>query len=136
MDAIQKKYERAVGDQFIAWFNCERGTAYEFVDRAGVAPDLTYRDRDAVLRLELTEAFYDAHDARMKWQQLRQHPNAPRFWAGVEPDEALARDIAARVSKKSINDYGANCLLVVTVDPTVTSIADLDRVLPTVKIPE
>jgi hypothetical protein len=83
----------------------------------------------------VTEAFYDTADAKFKWKNLRGKADAPRGWAGVEPDDALAVQIGVQVGKKAANAYGPNCVLVLDVDPTVTSPADLERALAKVPLP-
>jgi len=135
MDTVQEARERDQGDRFIAWFNEQHGTSYLYVGRAGEAPDLLYRDHEVALRLELTEAYADTDEARFKWGLLRRRDNVPSAWAGVDPEEALARDISERIARKCINAYGPSCLLVVVVDPLVTSVQEFEGVLNKVGVP-
>src|SRR5262245_34289431 len=40
----QEDREQWAGDQFIAWYNKDRGTAFQYVGRGDRSPDLLYRD--------------------------------------------------------------------------------------------
>ena len=135
MNRAQEQNERLVGEHFIGWYNQVHGTKYRYAGRPDSAPDLLYRDGRATLTLEITEAFYDTADAKFKWKNRRGEPDAPRAWAGVEPDGALGIQIGLQIAKKAANAYGSGCVLVVDIDPTVSNPADLERALPKVPLP-
>ena len=136
MSKDQEDRELWAGDQFIAWYNHSRKTAFQFVARGKEAPDLLYRDGSDIVGVEVTEAYYDTADAVFKTKTLRGLSDGPRAWAAVEPDGALITDVGARVARKSLHDCGARCVLLVHVDATVTSAAELDRLLAQVSLPE
>jgi hypothetical protein len=132
----QAEMERMAGDRFIAWYNLSHGTNFAFAMRPGDAPDLEYRDGRNTLRVEVTEAFYDdLSDPRFKWQHLRGDSNAPRAWAAVEPDGALAVRIQARLQQKAVKAYGPGCILLIHVDPTASNPEDVERILRDINIP-
>jgi hypothetical protein len=135
VNEVQAQRERSIGERFIIWYNDRRHASYRYVRRGDPAPDLIFQDGATSLGVEVTEAFYDTADAKFKWKALRNEPDAPRTWAGVEPDEALASQVATQIAKKAPVAYGSSCVLVVDVDPTVTNPIDLERLLPTVSLP-
>lgn len=57
MDAIQNKHERAVGDDFMRWFNHRGRTHFKFDNRPHEAPDLQYVDGGEILNIEVTDAY-------------------------------------------------------------------------------
>jgi hypothetical protein len=135
MSNAKEERERWVGDHFIAWYNQRCSTDYRYDRRGGEAPDLVYRDGATSLNIEVTEAYYDSADAVFKTKTLRGRPDAPRAWAAVEPDGALIINVGARLDDKALKSYGRNCILVVNVDATVTSAAQLERLLAEVSFP-
>jgi len=135
MDVIQEQHEQAVGDQFIDWFNHSNGTAYQYLGRAGEAPDLIYADNDIDLCLEITDAYYDSADVELRWKIARGVPSAPDHWSGVNFNDALVSHITSQVAKKALNSYGESCILVVNVRPAITSASDIKRRLEKMSIP-
>ncbi len=135
MDAVQEQHERAVGERFIGWYNSNCGTHYEYCGRAGEAPDLMFRDGSNDLRIEVTDAYYDAADAEVRWKNARGMPDAPNKWSGVNVDDALAKHITARIERKSRSAYGGKCFLLVNVNPAITTAFELEALLPTISLP-
>ena len=121
MDAFQEKFERAVGDAFVAWYNESTGRSYTYACRPAEAPDLEYTNGTDILRLEITSAYYDKFEAQFWWQNLRKHPNAPGGWGGQDMDEALIQDVSRRIAEKSRKAYGDHCSLIVYVHPAMTT---------------
>ena len=136
MNLTKEQFERLAGDRFVTWYNDEHGCNYLYAGRPNPAPDLEYRDGERVLRVEVTEASYDdGADAIFKWKHLRGDADAPRVWAGVEPDEALAVRIGRQLTKKAAITYGSDCALVVHIDPTMSNPGDIQRILADVPVP-
>ena len=133
---IKEDRERWAGDQFIAWYNQSRKTAFQYLRRGDDSPDLLYRDGSVTLGVEVTEAYYDAADRLFKNKTLRGCADAPRTWAAVEPDGALIVDIGARAERKALHDLGSGCVLLINVDATVTGATELDRLSNQVTLPE
>lgn len=129
MDTVQKQFERANGDTFIEWLNAQLDAYYAFSRRAGEAPDLVYSFSDSELFIEVTAGYYDSAHATFLWENARAAEGAPSGWTGVNPDKCLAEAIHRRVTDKSKNRYGSNCILLVVVPPGVTSAEDLARLL-------
>ena len=132
----QAEMERIAGDRFVDWYNQSHGTRFVFATRPGDAPDLEYRDGQRALLVEVTEAFYDdGDDPKFKWQNLRGDRAAPRAWAAVEPDDALAVRIRARLQQKATKAYGPGCVLLVHIDPTASNPEDIERILHEIDVP-
>jgi hypothetical protein len=136
MDEIQGRHERAVGYEFVRWFNGVNGKQFKFDNRPHEAPDLRYVDGNQVLNMEITDAYYDKKDAEMQWKTARKEENAPDRWSGGDIDRALVANISAGIAKKCRKDYGKNCVLVVAVRPGLTSDDEMEQMLSEIKIPE
>jgi hypothetical protein len=136
MDQVQPLHERAVGDAFIRWFNHGHGKNFTYDNRPREAPDLRYTDEREVLNLEITDAYYDEHDAVMQWKTARGRPDAPDRWAGMNFDEALIVNISERIAGKCSRDYGPNCVLVISVRPALTTGDEMEQMLSDIVIPE
>jgi hypothetical protein len=135
LDDIQDRHERAVGDAFISWYNQRNATGYTYHDRGADPPDRVYRFEAAELPLEITGAYYDADYAKMEWQNARGLHNAPDCWGRPEPDEALIADVNAVVAKKCAKKYPPHCLLVVNVNPAITSADEFSALVSEVRVP-
>jgi hypothetical protein len=127
VDSIQERHERAVGDALIGWLNRREGRSLSFMRRGDDAPDLIYREGFDDLGLEIVGAYYDQDDATLLWQNARNVPNAPTEWSGVNFDSALLRSIEMRVREKCRKAYGANCALLVAVQPGLTTAPEMKR---------
>ena len=136
MDSVQEKHERAVGDSFIAAFNCLQKTAYVFERRGDPAPDLIYRDGDSRISLEIVDCYYDSNHAKVVWQNARSLPDAPTRWCGKDFDQALVATLNRHIQAKCEKTYGPGCLLVVHIRPNLTTYKDMEELMPDVKIPE
>ncbi len=135
MDCIQDQHERAVGGKFVKWYNALKGTAFGFAGRAGEAPDLIYRDGQRELRMEITDCYYDADDAKVKWQNAREVRNAPTAWSGVNADAALRDCVQDAIQRKCEKCYGPDCILVVNVSPAVTTAEEMGGLLRDIRLP-
>jgi len=135
MDQVQERFERAVGDDFVRWYNAVNGTAFTFSGRAGEAPDLVYRDGETPLHIEVSAAYYDDAEAALRWKNLRLRPDAPDRGSGINPDESLVAHINDVLAKKVAKAYGAACVLVLYVSPPVTTAEELEALLPRPMLP-
>jgi hypothetical protein len=136
-DAIKEKHERWVGDTVIQYYNSAHGTDFRFHGRAGVAPDLEYRDEARSLRVEVVTAYYDdAEDAKFKWLSARKRPDAPKKWSGVDFEKNLVKNINSALSAKSTKSYGPDCVLAVCVLPQLTFADEMESLLNDVRIPD
>jgi hypothetical protein len=97
---------------------------------------LTYNDGNKEIRLEITDAYYDEHDATIKWQNARGQPNAPSEWNGVNCDWNLMNDINKVIEKKCGKSYGNNCILIINIIPYLTSSQEIEDKLQEIKIPK
>lgn len=134
MDEIQEKHEKAVGLQFIKWYNNRHGTAYRYIGRADKAPDLIFRERDELL-IEITDSYYDSADAELHWKNARAVSSAPKEWSGTNFDSSLAKHIADRIAIKSLKRYSGKCFLLVNVNPAITLASELEAFIPSIIIP-
>ena len=126
VDEIQERNERAIGDDFMEWWNSTHGTDYHFAGRPDRAPDLTYKDADATIHLEVAMSYYDDADATFKWLNARGRPDAPASWSGTNMTDNLVENINRVLADKCKKAYGPNCVLVVNVAPAVTEAERLE----------
>jgi hypothetical protein len=135
MDSIQIRYERAVGDSFIAHLNRVQKTNYTFKCRGNPAPDLVYQDEKSQISLEIVTSYYDPNDARLFWENARNIPDAPRCWSGMNFDQALILNLNAYMQAKCDKAYGSDCLLVIHIMPPLTTFKDMEELIADVKPP-
>jgi hypothetical protein len=136
MDATQERHERAVGDEFVRWYNEGNATAYAFDRRGADPPDLVYRDGAQELKLEITGAYYDAPYATMLWKNARGRPDAADSWSGASPDGKLVDSINAALAKKcGKRTYPGGCALVVALYPDLTSVDEFADLLREIVMP-
>jgi hypothetical protein len=136
MDDTKAQHEKAVGDEFVRWFNEKNNTDFVLKGQAGdgPGPDLAY---SAELRLEVTDAYYDDQDAKFLWKNARKAPDAPQGWQGTEFDKTLLDQINKRLEEKCLkSSYGPNCILVINMQPSLTTAEELESMLPNVKLPQ
>jgi hypothetical protein len=135
-DPLKEKHERWAGDKVIEHYNSAHGTNFRFHGRAGIAPDLEYRDERQSLRVEVVTAYYDdAEDAKFKWLAARKRPDAPEKWSGVNFKKNLVKNINSALSAKCEKSYGANCVLAVCVLPELTFADEMQSLLDDVRVP-
>jgi len=135
MDATQLAHERAVGDKLVEWLNERDGTSFAFSHREREAPDLVFRDEEALVRVEVVGAYYDESDAKLLWKTARGQPDAPGGWAGTNFDAALLRNVQLQIEKKCGKAYGPGCLLLITVHPALTTAAIMQDLLDRIVLP-
>jgi hypothetical protein len=135
MDETQRNHESDSGKAFVRWFNQRNGIHFRFDSRPHEAPDQRYVDGSNILNIEITDAYYDKLDAEMQWKTARKESDAPDSWTGGDVDRSLVSNINKAITKKCANDYGKNCVLLVTVRPALTSGDEMEQLLPEIKIP-
>ena len=135
MDPAQERFEQAVGDDFIAWYNAANGTALASAGRAGRAPDLAYRDGPNELLVEVAAAYYNAGAAAFRWKNLRGSADAPEQWSGWNFTEALLTSLNRVLEAKSVKAYEPNCVLVVDVNAPLATAERIEAILPAVRVP-
>ena len=59
MDSAQEQHERRAGELLFEWYNNRHGTSFRFAGQPGDAPDLSYRDGNRQLGVEVVTAYYD-----------------------------------------------------------------------------
>jgi hypothetical protein len=111
------------------------GTSFQFYGRAGVAPDLEYREGNRSLRIEVVTGYYDAEDAKFKWLAARKRPDAPDKWSGVDFEKKLVENINSELVDKCAKSYGPNCVLAVCVLPELTRAEEMESLLKDVRVP-
>jgi len=138
VDNIQTQHERAVGNDLIAKINRERGTKYVFNRRGDPVPDLIYRDGNLKIGIEVVTCYYDDNDAKFKWQNARNLPEAPKRWGGgLDFDSALIRNINRAIERKcKVKAYGTNCLLAVAISTSLTTFNEMKDLIPQIEIPQ
>ncbi len=137
MEELQARHERTVADRFIEWYNAQHGTNFSFQKQARKKgdPDFEYNNGKLELIVEVTDAYYDDRDAALQWQNARGDPKAHKKWSGMNFDTALVAKINELLTKKCNNDYGSNCVLVINVQPQLTTVDDLGTRLAEIRIP-
>ena len=135
MDSIQIEYERAVGDCFIAQFNCLQKTNYVFERRGDPAPDWIYGDGDSRISLEIVACYYDSDHTKVVWQNARNLPNAPTCWSGMNFDQALVHNLNTYIRAKCAKVYGSDCSLVIHIRPPLTTFKDMEGLIADVEVP-
>ena len=135
MDTTQEQHERAVGVAFIEWYNTQNGTEYRYHDRGADPPDLVCRSGSQELLLEITAAYYDADNATMLWQNARGVPGAANIWISKNPDQKLIDSINTVLTKKCAKKYPMNCVLVVHLNPDITTAEELEALIVQITVP-
>lgn len=136
MDKIQERHERAVGQEFIRWYNAQNGTAYAYHARGGDPPDLVYRSCNQEMLLEITTAYYDDEHAKMTGQSVRRLPDRPESpFEALGADQKLIAFINLILAKKCKKTYPPGCLLVVSIYPDMTAPVDFLSLMPGIIVP-
>lgn len=135
MNMLQEQFERAHGDELINWLNTQNGTNYSFFHRGGEAPDLVYSFEGKELSVEVTAAYYDGRHAKFLWDGAKNTEIDIEPWVGVNPDIRLSDEVLNRISEKSKNTYGKECILLVVIPPGLTSVENLSELIMKEEIP-
>lgn len=136
MDKVKEQHERAVGDVLVAELNRKQRKQYVFNRRGDQGPDLVYCDGNLEIGIEVVTCYYDINDAKFRWQNARNLPEAPKSWAGVNFNSALIMNInRAIVRKCKEKAYGTNCLLAVNILPSLTTFNKMNDLMPQIKTP-
>lgn len=137
MDQVQERFEEFVIRDFADWHNAEHGTAYQYTGRPDAErPDGILRDNGlGEIPVEVGGGYYDARDAKMVWAPARGR-SAPKNWRGRNPDEKLLAALTRVIAKKVELDYPPGTVLVLYVSPMVTTVADIERQLDELVIPD
>lgn len=134
MEELQEKQERWVGDTFVNL--CQQYHDYRFKCRADEAPDLVYENSSGnEVRFEITSAYYDNADAKFRWLNAREKPDAPTTWSGVDFNDDLIANINNVVAEKCTKAYGPKCVLLICILPPLTLVDDIQNRLPSIVIP-
>ena len=136
MERVQDEHERAVGRDFITWYNAKQRTAFRVVGRPDEAPDLILRDGDRQMTAEVTTCYYDAQHARFLWAPARGRPDEMRTWSGQDFEKGLVQSINDELERKCGNDYGPGCVLLISVHPTVTTATMMTEILKDLVLPK
>jgi len=131
----KKSVEIIVGEKWVEWFNEENGTSFTVADSSGEAPDLVYAEGARRLRIEITVAYYDDADAKLRWTNACGVPDAPQKWSGINFDVNLVKNINERVAQKCLNRYGQGCVLVLYLNPRGTTLDEFSDLVCGVSLP-
>lgn len=135
MVGSKQQHERSIGDRFVTWLNEQSGKHFVFL-RHTDRPDLVFQDGDDVLKIEVASAYYNSEHARGFWENARRKPSAPHLWEGMEFDDQLIRSVNQLLAEKSLKDYAKGCVLVIEVEPSISTAEDVEERLGTVDVPE
>jgi hypothetical protein len=136
--SLKQKVERAIGDQFAEWLNQSNGSDFKF-ERIGTdPPDLTYRDGDKILPVEVATSYYHDEDAIMRWKHARKDPTAPVKWSKPldEPDQRLITSINERIVEKCLGTYDVGTVLIIKTYPAITTKAEFEELKSSIAIPD
>jgi hypothetical protein len=132
---IKQHHERAVIEKFAAWHNEQHGTDWRYVGRPDAdRPDGILRDGGREFGVEVGNGYYDEREAELKWTCVRTN-ETKGMWSGVNSDEALADSLTLIIEKKKSKNYPQGTMLVMFVRPPITSISDMERVVPRIAVP-
>ena len=82
-ESLKQKVERAIGDEFVEWFNRATGSEFHFDHIGADPPDLVHSDSDKTMPVEVATSYYHEEDSIMRWKHTRNpnqsmKPTAPR----------------------------------------------------------
>lgn len=120
MGDTKHKLEQFVADEFIRWRCAQTGQTYQILSR-GESPDYQISTPSGPAGLEVTSAYYDSNHAAMLWEPARKPIDAPESWSGLNFDDQLLANIYHQILAKSNKPYSRNCILVIYVQPGLTS---------------
>ena len=136
-ESLKRKVERAIGDEFVGWFNRATGGEFQF-DRIGAdPPDLVYRDGDKAMPVEVATSYYHQEDAIMRWKHARNDRTAPMRWSKPldEPDQRLITDINQRIVEKCLGTHDMGTVLVIEIYPAITTKTEFEELKSSIAIP-
>ena len=143
-NGFKEQIERWAGDHFIAWYNRQHGTRFQFDDHA--APphaDLVYSNGTAALPIEITGTFYGQDGARFEGMNAQDLPDAPNGWSSLKSDGSVVSIDAAflefldkRLLEKSTKAYSETPILVVYHVSRLLGSKELERMIQRVSVPE
>ena len=137
MTSLKELDERAVGDRFIDWLNCQYDLEYRFSRRAGEAPDLVYSLPDKTeLFIEVTSAYYGKEYAKFIWEGVRSQEDQFLVTEMGGEDSSLVSDIARVVNQKCMKRYEKHCILVISTTCFWTSAKTLAQLLASQEFPD
>ena len=142
-DGLKERIERWAGDEFIAWYNAQHGTQFQFVNHA--APpraDLVYFDGSVELPIEITGTFYGQDGAKFEGMNARGLPDAPDGWSSLKADgsvvsidDAFLGFLERRLLEKSRKSYAAAPILVIYHVSRLLSSDGISRMIQRVSLP-
>jgi hypothetical protein len=135
-ESLKQKVERAIGDEFVGWFNRATGSEFQF-DRIGAdPPDLVYRDGDKTMPIEVATSYYHKEDAKMRWKRARKDPTAPTKTGILDnPDQRLITDINQRIVAKCLGTHDIGTVLVIEIYPAITTKTEFEELKSSIEIP-
>ena len=128
MDDVQARFERAVAEQFLNWYNAQHKSCFQIITK-GESPDFVISDSNTQIGLEITAAYYDSDHAKFLWQSPRKFENALTNWSGVNFDDRLVENIFGCIESKAKKPYGKDCILLIYVRPGITSFNELIEII-------
>lgn len=136
MDAFQLSHEAQVGLRFIAWYNDKHRTQFTYTGRSEEAPHLIFKDGVKQIWAEVATVYYDSTASQFRWLGTSGNSEPPRDLNSVEFHAGLVRFINQGVSDRCGKDYLTDCVLLISVMPTVTTISRMRELLKDLVIPE
>lgn len=130
------KCQSPIALEFMEWYNRKGKTRFVFERHDEEAPTLIFSDGRIQMRVEVATVYYDAKDAQFKWLGHRTDPNAPREWSKINFHTSLIKFINDGVVEKCSAKRGTKCLLLIDVEPTLTTPRELRNLLKEVVVPE
>jgi len=135
-ERLKQKVERAIGDNFVQWYNEDRGSNFVFEKVGDDPPDLVYRDGAQLLPVEVTTAYYDSAAATMRWKAARRDPSASDHWSGENPDQSLVTNVTEQISKKCVGTHDPGTILVIGLYSALTTRIDFEKLKHEINIPQ
>jgi len=144
-DELKAKHEQAVAERFIQKYNAERKTNFAFKKRGRPpAPDFEYADLTTgkVIGIEVTEVYYDEHQAKGNWQVARGEVKKFQSNIIVNPTEHLRKFVEDGIAKKCQKNYDFSYPIILVLDSTIpplhdeSDIEEIEEMIRQVKLPE
>jgi len=135
-ESLKQEVERAIGDNFVNWYNKEQGSSFVFERLGDDPPDLVYQAGKQVLPIEVTTAYYGSEDAKMRWKTARRDPSASDRWSGLNPEQSLVANVTDQISKKCVGKHDPGTVLVVGLYPALTTRNDFEKLKSEISIPQ
>jgi hypothetical protein len=136
LDQLQVDHEREVVKSFITSYNTKHRTAFAFVGHGDDARLLLFRERERVMRAQLSTAYYDMLAQRLLWMPVPPRPVGPKIQTGFDFEEALVQCINQELADRCTERVNDCCVLLVSVHPITTTTTMLTEAVNRVVPPE